>query len=52
MDQVHKIVKLLRIVLVKLNSSCVVITETNVPEKENISYIKSGDEAHLAYNYP
>ena len=28
------------------------ITETNVPEKENISYIESGDEAHLAYNFP
>ena len=50
--QVHKIVKLLRFLLEQLHSKTVVITETNVPEGENISYLTSGDEAHLAYNFP
>ena len=33
-------------------SSGVVVTETNVPEQENLSYLVSGREAHLAYNFP
>ncbi len=51
-EEVHDIVRALRILLNKLNCSGVLITETNVPEKENISYLKTGDEAHLAYNFP
>ncbi len=49
--QVHKIVKLLRMLLSTLCKSSVIITETNVPEKENLSYLNSGDEAHIAYNF-
>ncbi len=52
MNEVHDIVKVLRILFEKLKLSGVLITETNVPEKENISYLISGDEAHLAYNFP
>ena len=33
-------------------SGGVVVTETNVPEQENLSYLVSGQEAHLAYNFP
>ena len=51
-QEVHQIVRLLRILLNYLEPSSVVITETNVPEKENLSYLKTGDEAHLAYNFP
>ena len=51
-DEVHHIVRLLRIFLDYLHPSSVVITETNVPEKENISYLRTGDEAHMAYNFP
>ena len=29
----------------------VLITETNVPEKENLSYLVDGDEANIAYNF-
>lgn len=51
-NEVHKIVKALRIQINELINSSVLITETNVPEKENVSYLSSGDEAHLAYNFP
>ena len=51
LEEVHNIVKALRIILKRLHDSSVIITETNVPEKENISYLKPGDEAHLAYNF-
>ena len=52
LNEVHLFVKALRIFLQSLQDSFVLITETNVPEKENISYLKPGDEAHLAYNFP
>ncbi len=51
-NEVHQIVKLLRLLLNQLNSNSVLITETNVPEQENITYITSGDQANLAYNFP
>ncbi|KGG12660.1 putative sucrose phosphorylase [Prochlorococcus sp. MIT 0601] len=50
--QVHQLVRSLRIEMEQIFSEGVLITETNVPEKENISYLQSGDEAHLAYNFP
>ncbi|WP_269623166.1 alpha-amylase family glycosyl hydrolase [Prochlorococcus marinus] len=52
MKQAHDLVKVLRILLKELCESGVLITETNVPEKENVSYLISGDEAQLAYNFP
>ncbi len=52
MEEVHHVVKALRILLKNIHSSSILLTETNVPEKENISYINPGDEAHLAYNFP
>ncbi len=51
MEQVHKIVKVLNKFLKLINSYGVLITETNVPEKENLSYIVKGDEANIAYNF-
>ena len=35
-----------------VTSRGVVVTETNVPEQENLSYLRSGNDAHLAYNFP
>ena len=51
LDQVHLIVKLLNKCLKTIKPSAVLITETNVPEKENLSYLIDGDEANLAYNF-
>ncbi len=52
LKEVHLFVQALRLFLQMLKSSFVLITETNVPEEENISYLKPGNEAHLAYNFP
>ncbi len=52
LPKAHLIVKALRIQLSNLLNDGVLITETNVPQKENLSYIESGDEAHMAYNFP
>lgn len=52
LPKAHSIVKLLRILLNNLLNNGVLITETNVPQKENLSYLIPDDEAHMAYNFP
>ena len=52
LPQAHRIVSLLRLLLDQTCADGVVVTETNVPEQENLSYLRSGSEAHLAYNFP
>ena len=51
LDPVHSIVKLLNKCLKLIKPTAVLITETNVPEKENLSYLIDGNEANLAYNF-
>ena len=51
LDPVHSIVKLLNKCLKIIKPLAVLITETNVPEKENLSYLIEGNEANLAYNF-
>ena len=34
-----------------IKQTAVLITETNVPEEENLSYLIDGNEANLAYNF-
>ena len=52
LPKAHSIVKILRIFLNNLLSDGLLITETNVPQKENLSYLVPEDEAHMAYNFP
>jgi sucrose phosphorylase len=52
LDQTHEIVKFLRDVLDIIAPGTAIITETNVPHDENISYFGNGyDEAHMVYNF-
>lgn len=50
--QAHQIVEVLRLLLNRTLPAGVLVTETNVPEQENLSYLLNGKEAHLAYNFP
>ena len=50
--QAHQLVEILRQLSTHASSDGVVVTETNVPEQENLSYLRTGREAHLAYNFP
>jgi len=52
LPKAHSIVKTLRVLLNNLLGDGVLITETNVPQKENLSYLIPDDEAHMAYNFP
>ena len=49
--ETHEIVKLIRDVLDVLAPHVVLLTETNVPHEENISYFANGDEAHMVYQF-
>jgi sucrose phosphorylase len=50
--QTHEVVKLMRDVLDVVAPHIILITETNVPHEENISYLGSGaDEAQLVYQF-
>ncbi len=51
LPQTHEIIRLLRLFIEHANPNAVVITETNVPNHENISYFGNGNEAHLIYNF-
>lgn len=49
--ETHQVVKLMRDVAEYINPSVVILTETNVPNKENLSYFGESDEAHMVYQF-
>lgn len=52
LPQTHRVIQLLRSVLDLCAPDTVLITETNVPHQDNISYFGNGhDEAQLVYNF-
>ena len=51
LKQTHEIVKVLRIVSDSLNIKSIIVTETNLPEKENLSYFGNNDESNWIYNF-
>ncbi len=51
LDQTHAIVRLFRTILSFSNKCSKIITETNLPFHENLSYFGNSDEAHIIYNF-
>ncbi len=51
LKQTHEIVKLVRTLTDCFAPDATIITETNVPHKENISYFGDGDETHMVYQF-
>jgi sucrose phosphorylase len=52
LEQTHQIIKAYRKIIELVAPQTVIITETNVPHTENISYFGDGsDEAHMVYNF-
>ena len=49
--QTHEVVKLIRDIFNHLYPDCILLTETNVPHEENLSYFGDGDEAHMVYQF-
>ncbi|MGV8145455.1 MAG: sugar phosphorylase [Alkaliphilus sp.] len=52
LDEVHKIIQLMREVFEVVTPETILITETNVPHKDNISYFGNGqNEAQMVYQF-
>ena len=50
--ETHRIIQLMRLVLNEVDPAVVLITETNVPHGDNISYFGNGhNEAQMVYNF-
>ena len=52
LPETHEIVKLLRLIVNYINPYALIVTETNLPRKENLSYFGNNDEANWIYNFP
>lgn len=51
LPEAHEIIKAWRIILDEMKPNCQIITETNVPHIENISYFGNDDEANQVYQF-
>lgn len=51
LPETHEVVRLLRTLIEARKSDAVIITETNIPNRENLSYFGNANEAHVVYNF-
>lgn len=51
LPQTHEIIRLLRTLVNFADEDVVLITETNVPNHENLTYFGNQNEAHVIYNF-
>ncbi len=49
--ETHAVVRLLRALAEALKPGSQIVTETNVPHHENLTYFGEGDEAHMIYQF-
>jgi sucrose phosphorylase len=52
LPQTHAVVQLMRMLCDYAPETIILLTETNVPKAENLSYFGNRDEAHAIYNFP
>ncbi len=51
LQQTHELIKILRLLIEHHSPQAMVITETNVPNRENLTYFGNANEAHVIYNF-
>jgi len=51
LQQTHEIIKVLRLLVEHHTPEAILITETNVPNRENLTYFGNANEAHVIYNF-
>ncbi len=49
--QTHAIIQFIRYIVDIYDDETVIVTETNLPNQENLSYFGNGNEAHWIYNF-
>lgn len=51
LPQTHEAVRLFRTLIEHASPDAVIITETNIPNQENLAYFGNANEAHCIYNF-
>lgn len=51
LEQTHEVVRLFRTLIEHARPDAILITETNIPNLENLSYFGNANEAHCVYNF-
>ena len=51
LEQTHEAVRLLRTLIEYAQADAVIITETNIPNRQNLTYFGNANEAHAIYNF-
>lgn len=51
LPETHEAIRLMRTLIEHACSDAVIITETNVPNQENLTYFGNANEAHCIYNF-
>lgn len=51
LTQTHEIVRLLRTLIESAEPQAIIITETNIPNTQNLTYFGNANEAHGIYNF-
>jgi sucrose phosphorylase len=51
LPETHEVVRLIRTLVEHAQPDIVIITETNIPNRENLSYFGNANEAHCIYNF-
>lgn len=51
LPETHEVVRLIRTLIQHTQSDAIIITETNIPNRENLSYFGNANEAHCIYNF-
>lgn len=51
LPETHEVIRLLRLLIEHHSPDAVIVTETNIPNRENLTYFGNANEAHLIYNF-
>ncbi|MCA9021910.1 MAG: sugar phosphorylase, partial [Planctomycetaceae bacterium] len=51
LPETHEIVRLFRTLIQFVSPQAMIITETNIPNRENLAYFGNSNEAHAIYNF-
>jgi sucrose phosphorylase len=51
LPQTHEIIRLFRTLIEHADPDVIIITETNIPNRENLTYFGNANEAHAIYNF-
>ena len=51
LPQTHELIRLLRALIEHKDPEVLIVTETNIPNRENLAYFGNANEAHVIYNF-